>query len=418
MSIERAMEILRKYPLCDHCLGRLFARLGTGLSNEERGGRAIKDYLLMRIHERILNEGLSDELLNDVRALALSGHEPSIKFLGNMGGINVSPAKCYVCGDAIFNRLDEWASAIANSLRSLGIEFRSFRLGSRVPLDVLNRELSITTEFNISSAESIKRELNRELGKRVSAVLGVPFSREEPDVEAVIDVSTGSVETQVMPIYVSARYRKDHRLVNEETQVRWPIDRVIQAYGGAQDVVIHAGGEDPRGGARVLGNGRPVILQIVRPSKRPDVNDVSLLLKDSSYDITLNNLSRVRASAVVRMKARVRDYVITYRVLAITSNSVTDENIKSLHDYFRNRQVVQVFRRGRRVRKRVSMVYELDGRVVRGGKLVEFLIKCQGNLYIRGGFVHGGFGSVEPSIAGTLGFNVRPVEIDILNISD
>ncbi len=188
MSIERAMDILRKYPLCNHCLGRLFARLGTGLDNEERG-RAIKDYLLMRIHERILNEGLSDELLNDVKALAVSGHEPSIKFLSNMG-INVSPARCYVCGDTIFNRLDEWVNNIVNSLRSLGIEFRSFRLGSRVPLDIQNRELSITTEFNISSAESIKREINRELGKRVSAMLGVSFNREEPDVEVVIDVNT------------------------------------------------------------------------------------------------------------------------------------------------------------------------------------------------------------------------------------
>ncbi|ADN49941.1 tRNA pseudouridine(55) synthase [Vulcanisaeta distributa] len=412
MSIERAMDILRKYPLCNHCLGRLFARLGTGLDNEERG-RAIKDYLLMRIHERILNEGLSDELLNDVKALAVSGHEPSIKFLSNMG-INVSPARCYVCGDTIFNRLNEWVNNIVNSLRSLGIEFRSFRLGSRVPLDIQNRELSITTEFNISSAESIKREINRELGKRVSAMLGVSFNREEPDVEVVIDVNTGSVEVQIMPIYISARYRKVHRLINEEGQVKWPIDRVIQAYN-AQDVVIHTGGEDPMG-VRVLGNGRPVILQVVKPSKRPDVNDVYALLKDSGYDIVLDNLSRVRASAVVKMKARVRDYVITYRVLAITDNSVTNENIKSLHDYFRNRQVVQVFRRGRRIRRRISMVYELDGRVIRD-RLVEFLIRCQGNLYIRG-FVHGGLGDVEPSIAGTLGFSVRPVEIDILNISD
>lgn len=406
------MDILRKYPLCNHCLGRLFARLGTGLDNEERG-RAIKDYLLMRIHERILNEGLSDELLNDVKALAVSGHEPSIKFLSNMG-INVSPARCYVCGDTIFNRLNEWVNNIVNSLRSLGIEFRSFRLGSRVPLDIQNRELSITTEFNISSAESIKREINRELGKRVSAMLGVSFNREEPDVEVVIDVNTGSVEVQIMPIYISARYRKVHRLINEEGQVKWPIDRVIQAYN-AQDVVIHTGGEDPMG-VRVLGNGRPVILQVVKPSKRPDVNDVYALLKDSGYDIVLDNLSRVRASAVVKMKARVRDYVITYRVLAITDNSVTNENIKSLHDYFRNRQVVQVFRRGRRIRRRISMVYELDGRVIRD-RLVEFLIRCQGNLYIRG-FVHGGLGDVEPSIAGTLGFSVRPVEIDILNISD
>ncbi len=411
MGIEKAMEILRKYPLCDRCLGRLFARLGTGLDNSERG-RAIKDYLLMSIHERILSEGLSNELLNDVRALAVSGHEPSTKFLSNMG-ISVSRARCYVCNDSIFDKLDEWASAIANSLRSLGVEFKSFRLGSRVPLDVLNRELGITTEFNISSAESIKRELNRELGKRVSAILGVAFSREEPDVEAVIDISTGSVEVQVMPIYILARYRKVHRLSNDG-EAKWPIDRVAQAYG-AQGVIVHAGGADPRG-VRVLGSGRPVVLQIVRPSRRPDINSIQPLLMDSSYDVVLNGLSRTRASTVVKMKARVSDYVITYRVLAITGRPITDEGIKSLHEYFRNRQVVQVIRRGRGVRRRVSMVYELDGKVVRG-RLVEFLIKCQGNLYVRG-FVHGGYGDVEPSLAGTLGISIRPVEVDILSISD
>ncbi|WP_243670164.1 hypothetical protein [Vulcanisaeta sp. JCM 16161] len=48
---------------------------------------------------------------------------------------------------------------------------------------------------------------------------------------------------------------------------------------------------------------------------------------------------------------------------------------------------------------------------------MELLIRCQGNLYIRG-FVHGGYGNVEPSIAGTLGFSIRPIEIDILSISD
>ncbi|ADY01423.1 THUMP domain-containing protein [Vulcanisaeta moutnovskia 768-28] len=412
MSLERAMDILRKYPLCNHCLGRLFARLGTGLSNEERG-KAIKDYLLMMIHERIISEGLSDELLSDVKALALSGHEPSIKFLKNLG-IEVSPITCYVCNDNIFNRLDEWAKTIADSLRSLGVEVRSFRLGSKVPIEVLKRELGITTEFNISSAESIKRELNRELGKRVSSILSVSFSREEPDAEVVINITTGSVEVQVMPIYISARYRKIHRLVNGRGQVRWPIDSIIQVFG-AQDVVIHVGGEDPFG-ARVLGNGRPTILQIIKPSRRPSIDDVYPLLKGLNYDVILSDLSRVKSSAIVRMKARVRDYVITYRVLAITDNSVTDGNIKSLHDYFRNRQVVQVFRRGRRVKRRVSMVYELDGKVI-GDRLVEFLIRCQGNLYIRG-FIHGGFGDVEPSIAGTLGFGVRPVEIDILNISD
>ncbi|MEM4139481.1 MAG: pseudouridylate synthase, partial [Sulfolobaceae archaeon] len=39
--LNKALELLSKYPLCDSCLGRCFARLGYGLENKERG-KAIK----------------------------------------------------------------------------------------------------------------------------------------------------------------------------------------------------------------------------------------------------------------------------------------------------------------------------------------------------------------------------------------
>ena len=35
--LAKAIEILQEKHLCDHCLGRQFALLGFGLSNEERG---------------------------------------------------------------------------------------------------------------------------------------------------------------------------------------------------------------------------------------------------------------------------------------------------------------------------------------------------------------------------------------------
>jgi Predicted pseudouridylate synthase len=113
MGIDKVMDVLRKYPLCDHCLGRLFARLGFGLSNEERG-RAIKDYLLMSIHEKIMSEGLNDELLSDLRALALSGHEPSMLLLKNMG-VDVSQHRATYVAAPLFSRFDEWSRNIANA---------------------------------------------------------------------------------------------------------------------------------------------------------------------------------------------------------------------------------------------------------------------------------------------------------------
>nr|KJR71978.1 MAG: pseudouridine synthase [Vulcanisaeta sp. AZ3] len=411
MNIEKAMEILRKYPLCDHCLGRLFARLGVGLSNDERG-RAIKDYLLMSIHERIMSSEASEDLINDLKALALSGHEPSIKLLKGMG-IEVNPVPCYVCGGSIFNRLDEWARSIADALSRLNVEFNTFRLGSKIPIDVLRRELEISAEFNIASAESIKRELNRELGKRVSAITGKPFSREKPDLEVVIDTASGSLNIQLMPIYLFTRYRKIHR-VTSKRRIKWPIESIIRIFG-AQGILIHSGG-DEAGNVRVLGNGRPMVLQIIRPSKRPSINDVIKMINNDGFDVVFNGLSEVRAFTVRRVKDRVRDYIVTYRALVMVNGQVSEEALRSLRDYFRNRQVVQRLRVGGRVRRRVGLVYELDGRVI-GEGLVEFLIRCQGNLSVKG-FIHGLYGDVEPSISGMLGVEARPIEIDILNIID
>ena len=52
---EKAMDLLRNHALCDHCLGRMFARYGRGLKNEERG-KSIKAVLTMEAHNRIGEE--------------------------------------------------------------------------------------------------------------------------------------------------------------------------------------------------------------------------------------------------------------------------------------------------------------------------------------------------------------------------
>lgn len=48
--LEKAFELLTKYPLCDHCLGRQFAQLGYNLENNIRGS-ALKLSLTMQANE-------------------------------------------------------------------------------------------------------------------------------------------------------------------------------------------------------------------------------------------------------------------------------------------------------------------------------------------------------------------------------
>ena len=51
--IESISKVLEKN-LCDHCLGRLYSRLLTGMTNEERG-KAIRKFAAMMIDAKIID---------------------------------------------------------------------------------------------------------------------------------------------------------------------------------------------------------------------------------------------------------------------------------------------------------------------------------------------------------------------------
>ena len=48
--LEKAQQMLEKYVLCDHCLGRQFALLGHGIENGARG-KALKLGLILQASE-------------------------------------------------------------------------------------------------------------------------------------------------------------------------------------------------------------------------------------------------------------------------------------------------------------------------------------------------------------------------------
>ena len=73
--LRKSIEILKTYPLCDYCLGRQFASIGSGLTNLERG-RAIKTMLFMDACTRLREESGDAEIL---KILAASGFRAAAK---------------------------------------------------------------------------------------------------------------------------------------------------------------------------------------------------------------------------------------------------------------------------------------------------------------------------------------------------
>ncbi len=413
MILEKALEALRRYPLCDHCLGRLFALLGMGLDNRERG-RAIKDVLLMQLHERIIREGLRDELIGDLKALARSGHEPSIRLLESLGHkVEVKP--CYICG-GMFEKIDEMTRSAIERLKDSNVEFRKFRVGCKVPNEILQREIELTLELGLSTTESIKRELNREIGKRIKELLGSSaiVDKDNPDIELVVDPVSLDVNIVIKPVYIYARYRKLLRTQSVLGGFKMPLDYVRSLFNG-DDVITHAAGDEPCI-TRVLGEGRPVVFQVENPRRRPCEDEVRKALERRFENVEFLDVSYTRPSVICELKEKSREFTVMYRILALSNGVISTSALSSLCSYFRNRQVVHYLGKGRRMRKRVSIVYEVKARLVTDN-LVEFLVKCKGNLYVRG-FVHGAEGKVEPSLSGVLGVQLEPIEIDILSIYD
>ncbi|MFP3258478.1 MAG: tRNA pseudouridine(54/55) synthase Pus10 [Caldivirga sp.] len=398
--VEKARQALLKYPLCDHCLGRLFASRGFMMSNEERG-RSIKNVLFMEALNS--SSGMYDEAL--LLALARSGHRESLMFLRRIGK-DVKPQACFICG-GLFNRINLGAivAKVKELVNSSGIEFNSLQVGSIIDRAIIDNEIKVSTELGITSSESIKRELNRIIGKALVAELGKQYSKSNPDVVVKVNAMDGSVSLDVMPIYAEARYRKLLRGIPQVggNSLASVVSELMGQLRPANTVIHVAGAEGP--GVRVLGSGRPMVIEADKPLKRRIPAMVKVVNGIQLLGVKPANKSRIR-----EIKSRAGELRRVYRVLVKLQGSVSEEQFKSLEDYFTNRQVTQLMGR----EKRVRLIYRLKVRPV-SSDLAEFLIDSQGGFSIRR-FINGE--GTEPSIPGVLGFGAVPIEVDILNIAD
>ncbi|MDD2474131.1 MAG: tRNA pseudouridine(54/55) synthase Pus10, partial [Methanoculleus sp.] len=175
MDIVNEVEAILGYgDTCNHCLGRFFGKRSFGLTNEERG-RALRI-----THEIAANE---------------PHREPD-------------PQSCWICGGEL-SRVDEWAAKVVEAFR--GIEFSTFLIGTKVPPLVAESEETVWSDLSLHDPEPLKAEMNREVGKAVSALSGKTADLKHPDVVAVLDLAEGTVEVQINPVFFFGRYLKYER---------------------------------------------------------------------------------------------------------------------------------------------------------------------------------------------------------------
>ena len=184
--LDKAFELLSKYPLCDHCLGRAFSNLATGLSDEERG-RAVKVALLLELDRRVKDQEVPDlEHLRSILENMISHSERLYEFYF---GSSMPKRECFVCRCKFGEMLEELISAVRDKVP----KGRRFVIGARVPAWVRERETNLVSEANLAHYEPLKDELKREAGKRLAEAGYMPDPN-EPEVEVVYDFETRDVK--------------------------------------------------------------------------------------------------------------------------------------------------------------------------------------------------------------------------------
>ncbi len=415
--MEKVKEILLEHSLCDRCLGRLFASYGLGLSNALRG-RALKTALAMQIHKEIM-EGNTEEI-EHLRKIAENGGRVFDELARRYVGY-VTHKKCEICNGHLDSLLGKLALRAYNELSKY--EGKSFLVGVKKGSQIALKERRIAELYGLTSWESVAREVKREVGKRLQSLTDMNPDFRYPDLIIVIDLDLRKVFVEPTPLHLLGSYVKLGRFI---TQMLWigkkgrnysfsveeSVRKILPLFKG-EDLLFHASGREDAD-ARMLGDGRPLILEVKRPVKR-SVKFSKIEEKASSPPWVLLKIDKVvKPEYVRRIKSDVKRKI--YRAIVISYDGFDEEDIYKIKESFSNRVISQKTpRRVLRRRKdivRFRKVYEVDGMLLHKN-IAEFIIHCDGGLYVKE-LIHGDEGRTTPSFAEMLNKALEVAFLDVL----
>jgi tRNA pseudouridine synthase 10 len=360
-------------------------------------------------------------------ALAMAENQPYKK----------SSGPCWICGD-FFDTVPEWARRVIAATQ--GIEFSTFVIGCRVPPLVAENEEMVWSDLSLSDPEPFKSEVNREVGKTVSALTGKTADIKKPEIVVILDPATGEVEIQINSVFFYGRYQKFERGI---PQTHWNcracrgagcekcnftgaqyldsveelIGRPVIAVFDAKNAVLHGAGREDID-ARMIGTGRPFILEIVEPKRRS--------LDLAVVETEINKTAEGRISvAVKRWSERAEVETLKsnkahkkYRILVeVDGEFPADEfanAVKTLQGVTIHQRTPErvAHRRADKIRERKVLGIEYVGK-----QDDKFVVEVLGEagLYIKE-LVSGDGGRTHPSLAEILKQSAHVTSLDVVQV--
>ena len=437
--LEKALELLSKYPLCDHCLGRQFALLGYSMENNVRGS-AVKVTLTLQATD-LAKEGNADGI-RQLKLLAANGFsreaQETLKHLKKRVAKVSGETKCFLC-EGKFELVETLTMKSAVTMKDY--EYTTYLVGIELPVKVEEREDEFKAAFNLGYSESIKHEFGRLFGKAIGACTGKEADYLKPDLVAVINPFLGKVSLQVNPLFVAGRYRK---LVRDIPQSKWFCSNcrgkgcdkcggtgklypesveelssqpLLEAAEG-EKTAFHASGREDID-ARMLGNGRPFVIEISKPKKRFfDLKEIEAKINAGATGKVQVSRLRFATKDVVRRLKKGENSQKKYRLLAEFEKELSDKDLRMLEEKLNGALIKQqtplrvVHRRADLIRERY--IYKLKVKKV-SLKRALLEIHCQGGLYVKE-LVSGDEGRTNPNVSDLLGNRAKTLKLDVLKV--
>lgn len=345
--------------------------------------------------------------------------------LGDLG-------ECVICCNA-FDKVEELVSKIINELKDY--EYESFDVGVRLYGSSKAIELFLKEEFGIE--DTLKEDFKREFAKTFGSKTGKQ-RRVNGDVRITVNLEDLSYEIDVRSVYIYGRYKKRVRGL---AQTRWVcgycggkgcdvcgytgrkylsvedmiITPAIEVFG-AENAYLHGAGREDVD-ARMLGNGRPFVLEIEKPKRRKvDLKYLEEVINEYAKNrIAVRFFGYCDAKSVeiiknAKFKKRYRAVVRFDREVERTE---LEDALRKLETVISQRTPLRVsHRRADKVRRRRVYSAKL---ILHRGRIAVIEILSESGLYIKE-LVSGDEGRTKPSLSELLGVNARVEKLDVIEV--
>lgn len=394
--------------ICNHCLGRKFSDVVEGNGNVERGEKIRK-------------------------ALELPEYDED--------------TKCDICSD-IFKEIDSsLLDLVCEKIDFLEVEFDTFVVGCKLPKEMVEKDAEISEKLGLD-VEILKREVNREMGKILEKNLPQEVDFDKEDVIIMADFrkmlkedveNPLQVRIQINPIFIEGRYNK---LVRNIPQTKWPcrkckgrgceacnftgkqypesveelLSETALKYSKGYEAKFHGAGREDID-VRMLGDGRPFVLEIKEPRIRKlDLEKIEREANEAALGKTAyHNLKYTVRKRKAEIKTSSPDTYKVYRALVECEDEIREEDLnklQSLHTIQQRTPIRVSHRRADKIREKE--VKELSCKYINPHSF-EMIIKTEGGLYIKE-LISSDEGRSQPSVSEILGTQAICAELDVIEV--